>query len=111
MVNDIIPEFPKSDQTELKKAADVWRFPYWDWAMKKVDDSGEANYNVPRLIREKEVEVRVPGGTARIPNPFWQFRMPDGLTMGDAKLGQNIVTREPVKAPLMDRPNCQQDQG
>lgn len=95
MINDIIPHFPKSDQADLKKAADVWRFPYWDFATKKADASGVRNYNVPKLIREKEVEVRVPGGTARIPNPFYQFKMPDGLTMGDKKLGANAVTREP----------------
>jgi tyrosinase len=100
MVNDIIPNFPKSEQADLKKAADVWRFPFWDWASKKPDDSGDYNYNVPRLIREKEVEVRVPeGGTARVPNPFWQFRMPDGMSMGDARLKENVVTREPVRAP------------
>ena len=99
MINDVIPQFPKSDQADLKKAADVWRFPYWDFATKKTDASGERNYNVPKLVRVKEVEVRVPGGTARIPNPFYQFKMPDGLTMGDKKLGANAVTREPVSAP------------
>lgn len=99
MINDIIPHFPKSDQADLKKAADVWRFPYWDFATKKADASGVRNYNVPKLIREKEVEVRVPGGTARIPNPFYQFKMPDGLTMGDKQLGANAVTREPVSSP------------
>ncbi len=98
MVNEIIPKFPESEQADLKKAADAWRFPFWDFGTKKTDASGERNYNVPKLIRETEVEVRVPGGTARIPNPFYQFTMPDGLSMGHESLGPNAVTREPVSA-------------
>ena len=97
MVNDIIPKFPESEQADLKKAADVWRFPYWDWASKKADGSGEYDYDVPKLIRVKEVEVRVPRGTAQIRNPFWQFEMRNGLAMGDEKLKPDVVTKEPVR--------------
>lgn len=99
MVNDIIPQFPESEQADLKKAADLWRFPFWDWATKKPDESGEYDYDIPDLIKVKEVEVRVPGGKARIPNPFWQFEMRNGLSMGDEKLKPDVVTTEPVRTP------------
>ncbi len=97
MVKEIIPGFPKSDQADLKKAAEEWRFPFWDWAMKKKDDKGVGNYDVPKVARLPEVEVRVPGGTSKIPNPFYQFVMPDGKAMGDEDLKPDIVTREPVR--------------
>ncbi len=97
MIKEIIPAFPKSEQGKLREAANSWRFPYWDWAAKKPQESGEPNYDVPKLVRLEEVEVRVPGGTARVPNPFYQFRMPNDMSMGDPRLRANAVTKEPVR--------------
>lgn len=96
MIKDVVPMFPKSDQAELIEAANLWRFPFWDWAAKRVTGSGPPNYDVPKLVREQEVEVRVAGGTARVPNPFYAFRMKDDIAMGDPKLAPDVVTREPV---------------
>jgi Common central domain of tyrosinase len=98
MVDEIIPNFPAEEQAELKKAADEWRYPFWDFAVKKPNADGtEWNYDAPKCIREKEVEVKVPGGKETIPNPFYQFRMPNGYTMGDDRIKPNVVTREPVR--------------
>lgn len=107
MINEIIPTFHESERKELKKAADLWRFPFWDWAVKKPSEDGEhPNYNVPKIIRPVEVEVRTPDGSAKIPNPFHQFWMANGKTMGDDSLKPDVVTREPVShfnngAPIM----------
>ena len=96
MVKEIIPTFPESDRAELLEAANLFRFPFWDWASKKLNDSGEANYDVPKIVRLEEVEVRVPEGKAKISNPFWQFKMPNNMSMGDPQLRANAITREPV---------------
>lgn len=98
MVREIIPTFPEPDRAALLEAANTFRVPFWDWASKKPNDAGDYNYDVPKLVRLEEVEVRVPGGgTTKIQNPFWQFRMPDGMSMGDPQLRSNAITREPVR--------------
>lgn len=100
MIDDIIPAFPQSEREELKKAADQWRFPYWDWAVKKKQDDGSPpNYDVPKMVKLEEVEVRTPEGSEKIRNPFHQFVMRNGLAMGDEKLKPDVITREPVSIP------------
>lgn len=86
MLSEIIPEFPKSQQTYLIHAAEQWRLPYWDWASKKpVYDSAPeiADYDVPRLIRLENVQIKKPGGPKWVKNPLYVFRMPDKAVMGD----------------------------
>lgn len=102
MIREIIPTFPESDRADLIEAANAFRLPFWDWACKKPGENGEYNYDVPKLVRLHEVEVRVPGGTSKIKNPFWQFSMPDGMSMGDPQLRANAITREPVR--ILDLP-------
>lgn len=97
MIREIIPTFPESDRADLIEAANNFRLPFWDWACKKPGENGEYNYDVPKLVRIHEVEIRVPGGTSKIKNPFWQFSMPDGMSMGDPQLRANAITREPVR--------------
>ena len=100
MVNDIIPTFQESEHKELKKAANQWRWPFWDWATKKKQTpTDQPNYNVPKIIRPPQVEVRTPDGSAMVRNPFHGFEMPEGVAMGDPKLKQDIVTRDPVSHP------------
>lgn len=99
MINEIIPEYAAEDQPELKHAADQWRFPFWDWATKKPQKDGPPNYDIPNLIKEKYVEIRTPKGTEKVINPFWGFRMKDGVVMGDSKLAPDVVTRDPVSLP------------
>ena len=103
MIKDIIPQFPQADQDELRKAADLWRFPFWDWALKKKQEDGShPNYDIPRIVKPETVEVRTPEGSETIPNPFHQFWMKDGVAMGDEKLKPDWVTREPVSISSFD---------
>ncbi|KAH6906532.1 tyrosinase [Coprinopsis sp. MPI-PUGE-AT-0042] len=83
MVNDIIPKYPVDKQAAMKAQADITRLPYWDWALKKnrtQDGKPVLAYDVPLIVKEKEVEVSVPeGGTRKIPNPFYNFKADDAM--------------------------------
>jgi len=92
-------EFPSSEQAELLEAAESWRLPYWDAAMKKPDPTkppGNRDYNVPLVFRQKEVDIRVPvpllplpgQGQPGFPNALYQFTMPGKIRMGDKSLGK-----------------------
>jgi tyrosinase len=82
MVNKTIPEeFDVSQRDELRRAADAWRLPYWDWAIPKPDWRDPTNKskfgpNVPKIITMKNVVVRTRTGTAEVANPMWQFVLP-----------------------------------
>jgi tyrosinase len=95
MITDIIPQVPETARDEWKSAADSWRFPYWDWAQKKVrkDTSDPDNikdkiiYDVPLIVKDPKIEVldykqAGLGTIAKIDNPMYKFRMPDGSQMG-----------------------------
>ena len=83
-------KFAPSDIEALLDAAKSWRFPYWDWAMKKPDPSqgGKYDYNVPLVIRQRKVSIRLPfgGGFGEVDNAFYQFTMPNNIAMGDESL-------------------------
>ena len=96
MINEVIPEFHDEDKADLRAAADQWRFPFWDWATKKPQEKGPKNYDVPLMVKDEYVEVRTPTGHGKVKNPFWSFRMKDGVPMGDPSLKPDVVTREPV---------------
>lgn len=101
MRNEIIPRFATDDQPALVEAADVWRWPYWDWALKRHDTSG-AEYDLPQLFYQPTVEVRNPTGTANVDNPFSVFKMPNGVAMGDQKaLGKLVIDVDPVSVLLL----------
>jgi tyrosinase len=83
-----IERFPSSDQKALHEALASWRFPYWDWAMKKQRDSNNEHglkYDIPLVLNYEEVEIRVPPPqmTLKVRNAFHHFSMPGGITMGD----------------------------
>lgn len=82
-------DYPKKEQDELREALNTWRFPYWDWAQKKHIPNKSRNYTVPSVMNERFVTVRQPTllGYGRVPNAFYQFTMPKGITMGDESLG------------------------
>ncbi|MCJ1461686.1 hypothetical protein MMC07_000284 [Pseudocyphellaria aurata] len=91
MVNSIIPKFPLDQQSYLRYAAQQWRLPFWDWASKKPvesvydpDGHGDHDYDVPQLVRLESVEIRGPAGWKWVKNPLYVFRMPKGISMGDA---------------------------
>lgn len=106
MINEVIPEFHDEDKAELRQAADQWRFPFWDWATKKPQEKGPKNYDVPLMVKTEHVEVRTPTGHTQIKNPFWSFRMKDGVPMGDPSLKPDVVTREPVRPSMSSTVDC-----
>ncbi|KAK3314844.1 common central domain of tyrosinase-domain-containing protein [Apodospora peruviana] len=115
-------EFPESDRAELLEAAESWRLPYWDVALKRNDPSkpGEAaNFNVPKVFRLTEVNIRLPvpvmaglpGAPAQpgYPNALYQFTMPldergHKISMGHDSLGDlkiiDVKTRDKDKKPV-----------
>lgn len=98
MIDEVIPKFPAEEQAELKKAADNFRYPFWDFAAKKPQnkEKTEWDYDAPLCIRDPQIEVKVPGGKETIHNPWYSFKMPGDYTMGDDRIKPNVVTREPV---------------
>ncbi|KAL2825783.1 hypothetical protein BDW59DRAFT_145909 [Aspergillus cavernicola] len=88
MVDEIIPTYPPKDQLGLRAAADTWRLPYWDWAV---------NPKIPWLATQPELQISLLDQLETIPNPLYQFRMPDGKPMeahgvGDVKaMGEDTV--------------------
>lgn len=57
---------------EWERAADTWRFPYWDWTTSEL----------PKIVvYGKFLEIQKLDGsedTERVRNPFWQFDIPGG---------------------------------
>ncbi|KAF5988305.1 di-copper centre-containing protein [Fusarium bulbicola] len=91
LMKEEIQRFPPSDQHALHEALASWRFPYWDWAMKKArnpDNENDLTYDVPLVLKQEEVEIRVPPPqmTRKIRNALHHFQMPQGMIMGDEKL-------------------------
>jgi tyrosinase len=95
MITDIIPQVPEAARAQWKSAADSWRLPYWDWAQKKLrkDPSDPGNikdkiiYDAPLIVKDAKIEVldykqAGLGTVAKIDNPMYKFRMPDGSQMG-----------------------------
>lgn len=85
-----VDKYPGTEREALLTALQAWRLPYWDWALKKPDPQNPKNfdYNVPLVVREKQVNIRLPTiqGYGPCPNAFYQFTMPDGIKMGDQSL-------------------------
>lgn len=79
MVNEIIPQFPASQQALWRQQAESWRLPFWDCAQ---------NRRVPDLAKYPTITVPRPaGGTVRIDNPLFQFRMPTDRPMRSEGVG------------------------
>lgn len=97
MKKEVIPGFDADDQPALIEAADTWRWPYWDWALKRHDATG-AEYDLPQLFYQTTVEVRTKTGVSKFDNPFSAFKMPNGVAMGDQKaLGKLVIDVDPVR--------------
>lgn len=85
---DLIPKtFASEDIPAMQHAADTWRLPFWDWAMKKPDweptnpDSPKnlgpnVRPNVPFILTQKNLEVKTKTGATSVPNPMWKFILP-----------------------------------
>jgi tyrosinase len=85
----LIPStFAAEDHNEMIKAADTWRLPFWDWAMKKpnwnpanpddpVNKIPGSGPNVPFIVTQEKVPVRTKtGSAASVDNPMFHFAVP-----------------------------------
>ncbi|KAJ5200889.1 hypothetical protein N7449_005692 [Penicillium cf. viridicatum] len=79
MIKKIIPQFPEAHQASWREQAESWRLPFWDWAR---------NGRVPDLAKYPTITVARPeGGSVRINNPLFQFRMPTDKPMRSEGVG------------------------
>ncbi len=91
MIGLIPTTFAAEDQAAMIQAAETWRLPFWDWAMKKPDwhfpdDRTKDGPNVPFIITVPTVDVKTKTGSATVDNPMWKFKVPDDpvrKTFGD----------------------------
>ncbi|KAF0317000.1 tyrosinase [Colletotrichum asianum] len=112
LMKEEVKNFPVNEHGAFLEAAKSWRFPYWDWARKKIDpEQGDSPmYGIPRVIRQEKVRVRIPGGPgpdkkyAEVQNAFYKFTMPPtmnkpkGTPMGDEYLkGDPETAYDPLK--------------
>ena len=108
---DLIPEsFANSDRPAMQHAADTWRLPYWDWAMKKPEwdtdnpdspkNSGpnatNVKLNVPFILTQKNVEVMTATGSTSVPNPMLKFVLPNNKKHPEYKTFGSYKISEPV---------------
>ncbi|KGO51768.1 Concanavalin A-like lectin/glucanases superfamily [Penicillium expansum] len=79
MIKEIIPQFQEAHQSSWREQAESWRLPFWDWAR---------NGRVPDLAKYPTITVPRPeGGSVRINNPLFQFRMPTDKPMQSEGVG------------------------
>jgi tyrosinase len=79
MVQEVIPQFPEDHQASWRQHAESWRLPFWDWAR---------TGRVPDLAKYPTITVPRPeGGSMRIDNPLFQFRMPTDKPMRSEGVG------------------------
>ncbi|PVH87416.1 putative tyrosinase [Cadophora sp. DSE1049] len=88
MLKLIPTTFALEDQPAMIQAAETWRLPFWDWAMRKPDwhfpnDRRRDGPNVPFIITVPTVEVMTKTGVATVSNPMWRYKLPNGATFGD----------------------------
>ncbi|EPE28797.1 Di-copper centre-containing [Glarea lozoyensis ATCC 20868] len=96
MVKLIPKTFATQDHAGLYKAADSWRLPFWDCAVKRpdwTDPQNQAKFgpNVPYLLTVDTVEVLTKIGTAKVENPMWRFKVPQ-MNPGKTTFGDYGVT-------------------
>lgn len=97
MLKLIPTTFALEDQPAMIKAAETWRFPFWDWAMRKPDwhfpdDRRRDGPNVPFIITVPTVEVMTKTGVATVDNPMWRFKLPEDPTR--KTFGEFGITRD-----------------
>ncbi|KAK0671448.1 common central domain of tyrosinase-domain-containing protein [Cercophora samala] len=112
LMEKVAATFSEAEQADMRQALESWRFPYWDWAMKKPNPrhpSDPDNYNIPIIFPYGGVEIKVPASFKPNPdlppfpntgvwNPFYQFTMPKPYTsMGDKTLGDLAIQGKTYK--------------
>lgn len=88
MLEEIIPKISgAAEQAKYKRAAEIFRIPYWDWATPP-QGASEAQILewLPPTCTESTVRNPIPGFDSDIANPLYRFVLKgrDGKkTMGD----------------------------
>ena len=81
-----VNSYPDAEKPDLIKATQTWRFPSWDWALKKPlpGNPQKRDYNIPLVLLPEKVHIRLPTilGSGEYPNAFHHFIMPGGIKMG-----------------------------
>ncbi|KAH6908113.1 tyrosinase [Coprinopsis sp. MPI-PUGE-AT-0042] len=112
MVNELLPKYPTDAQDAVKKAADQFRLPYWDWGLKKeriLEKKEVKVYDLPLIVKLAKVQVTNLNSVDSqdslifIDNPFYSFRAPG--PMGEYGIIPLRTTRkeDPYKATFFDR--------
>ena len=79
-MNDIIDDWKLDDpqKSEWRKAANLWRLPYWDWARRQ---SYNDEFALPYALTLDRVPIYPPEGKViypdPYPNPLWGFDNPE----------------------------------
>lgn len=79
--------FADADKEAMKHAANTWRLPFWDWAIKKpawdvdnpdspVNLAPAVGRNCPYIVTQKKVQVKTATGVATVSNPMWKYNLP-----------------------------------
>jgi tyrosinase len=79
IAKSIANSYPSSRRSTMVGAANVLRFPYWDWA--RIPASGGA---LPRALSDFSITVDGPNGQRTIDNPLFRYQFSDssGLAYG-----------------------------
>ena len=106
MVQEIIPQYTDDSNRDLwTQAAQAWRLPYWDWAIRKADKAGGSpNYNIPQIFQDAQIQITVASGPIIVDNPVYRFSMPNGKPMGTSgitNIGGIPVLSTPVRSRTM----------
>jgi len=84
-----------ADQEPWTTAAQQWRLPYWDWAVKQ-DYLSPSNYGVPEVFTQQSVTILdFNGSQIQVDNPLWRFVNPRNVAMGASSMGNLGVRGQP----------------
>ena len=94
LMGEVLKTFPEKEWPQLQIALDQWRFPYWDWALKKTAYDETIDYDIPLVLYDKNVLILKPDSTSNkdlkpMSNPLYRFGMSNGITMGDKSLDRS----------------------
>ncbi|KAF3000407.1 hypothetical protein E8E14_002195 [Neopestalotiopsis sp. 37M] len=108
-MHDIAAKFPASVKDTYLKAADAFRFPYWDWHRPRggqVTLNGATypyDFSAPRIFTETKIMVRQPSDNNPVPidNPFAHFQFPKqgGMSASDFGIRKELSAVETKRYP------------
>ena len=90
MIDELDPGIlDEATKKEWTNAAQRWRLPFWDWAIRQ---SGTGEYGVPQIVQLEQVKVLKLGSRDKesVGNPLYKFTNKiDGqeVSMDDPKMG------------------------